>query len=106
MSDFIDDCVNGDALLDDIDDYVDRWHGSDSSMPLYSYLGMSKHEYSLWLTEPAALAFIVKAKRERRSVTAVMASLNELPMAARSADPSNVQRVIAWLKAEGLWEDD
>jgi hypothetical protein len=105
MSNFIQDCANGDALLDDIDNYIDRWHESDSPLPLHTYLGMSKPEYSLWLTEPAALAFIIKAKREHRSVASIMDSLNELPIAARSTDPGKVIKVMKWLKDQGLWND-
>jgi len=31
MSNFIRKCLEGNALLDDIDDYVDTWHESDTN---------------------------------------------------------------------------
>ena len=48
MSNFIEKCLNGEALLDDIDDFVDEWHESKGNIPLYEFLGMKKSEYSLW----------------------------------------------------------
>ena len=33
MSSFIEMCLSGDALPDDIDDFVDKWHESDSDLP-------------------------------------------------------------------------
>ena len=68
MSDFINLCVRGKCLLDDIDDYVEAWHGCDSSLPLHSYLGMSRPEYSLWMMDPDILPFIVEAHRQHRNV--------------------------------------
>jgi len=55
---FIEKCINGDASLDEIDNYIDEWHDSDSdiNLELHEFLGMSWEEYSLWAVKPRLLA--------------------------------------------------
>lgn len=36
----------------DIDDFIDLWHKTDTGCSLHEYLGMSWEEYSLWLENP------------------------------------------------------
>ena len=65
MSNFIEDCLKGDALLSEIDDYIDIWHESDNDEEeLSQFLGMTKEEYSLFVTRPDALSTIVAAHKE------------------------------------------
>ena len=58
---FIDDYLAGAKTLDEIDDYVARWHegaiGHDTE--LRKLLGMSKHEYAIWLRDANAIEEIV-----------------------------------------------
>ena len=61
MSSFIDMCLSGEALLDDIDDFVDRWHDGDSALPIHEYLGMTRDEYLSWVRNPDVLPQIVGA---------------------------------------------
>ncbi|CAN5492614.1 hypothetical protein BH09BAC4_BH09BAC4_15480 [soil metagenome] len=63
MYNFIQKCLTGDALLDEIDDYVDKWHDGDSDVSLYVYLGMSLEEYAAWIESPDNLAYIVAAHK-------------------------------------------
>lgn len=66
---FVELCAAGLAHVDDVDDYVDRWHGQDADVPLHEYLGMSQPDYALWVRDPSVLGTIV-AKHRRRSVDA------------------------------------
>jgi len=66
----------GDALLEDIEDFVEAWHDApdDSSIAAQSleeFLGMTWDEYRLWVERPEALRFIAAAHRQktRRSHT-------------------------------------
>ena len=43
MSNFIIDCINGDALMYEVDDYIDKWHDGDSDLPLHDFLCMTKN---------------------------------------------------------------
>ena len=64
-SSFIEKCINGDASLDEIDDYIDEWHDSDSTndLELHEFLGMSWEEYSLWAIKPSLLEEIVNERK-------------------------------------------
>ena len=62
MSGFIEMCLSGDALPDEIDDFVDKWHESDSSLPIHEYLGMTRDEYLSWVKDPHVLHRILDAR--------------------------------------------
>ena len=54
--------ADGQALLEEVDDYVDLWHESESGKSLSEFLGMTDAEYALWAQEPDMLAHIVRAR--------------------------------------------
>ena len=62
MSNFIDMCLSGDALPDEIDDFVDRWHEGDSDLSIHEFLGMTREEYLSWVKDPNALPRILDAR--------------------------------------------
>ena len=63
---FIEKCINGDASLDEIDNYIDEWHDSDSDikLELHEFLRMSWEEYSLWAVKPSLLAEILNHRKQ------------------------------------------
>ncbi len=65
-SSFIEKCINGDASLDEIDDYIDEWHDSNSDidLELHEFLGMTWEEYSLWAVKPSLLADILNHRKQ------------------------------------------
>ena len=63
MSSFIQQCLNGNVLLEDIDDFIHQWHNTDSDLGIYDYLGMTRREYFLWVENPEILPHIVNAHR-------------------------------------------
>ncbi len=65
---FIELCLQGKTLLEDIDDYIDSWHESDSSKPLHDFLGMTLKEYSLWVSDHDLLTNIINAHKEKGRV--------------------------------------
>ena len=67
MSDkpFILKCIEGDALLTDIDDFIDEWHEIEPQTgTLHDFLGMTWEEYSLWVADPDVLPHVVTAHKE------------------------------------------
>jgi len=102
MYNFIDRCINGDALMSEIDDYIDQWHESDSDLPLYDYLGMSKKEYALYLEDHAHLASIITAHKTKENIITIMKQT--LAVAARSNDASKAKSIQRWLEHEKLWD--
>lgn len=61
---FIEDVLSGDARLDDVDDYVERWHTAPRESPiakmqLHEYLGLTRDEYGKWVEQSAYMKSIV-----------------------------------------------
>ena len=104
MSNFIEKCIQGSVLLDDIDDFIDEWHEGENDESLHKFLGMTESEYSLWVADPEILPFIVIAHQQNRDVSELIDELDTLPMVARSSNPKKAQRLAKWLKHEGLWK--
>lgn len=72
LDNFINSCVNGDLLLDEIDNSIDEWHKHTGDVELYEYLGMSRQEYGAWVTNPGVLPYIVTARVQCRSLDDVL----------------------------------
>ena len=68
-SNFIAMCRSGEAMQDDIDEFVGRWHDGDAKMPIYEYLGMTRDEYFAWVRNPYVLLDIVRAHELEPSCT-------------------------------------
>lgn len=65
---FVDKCLAGDADLNEIDDFVEAWHGgAGEGLELDEFLGMTLDEYALWVERPSALPAIVSAHSNRNS---------------------------------------
>jgi hypothetical protein len=63
---FIEACLRGEARTEEIDNWVERWHGTEigSTQSLRELLGMTRTEYALWMREgDKALAAILVARR-------------------------------------------
>jgi hypothetical protein len=65
MSNFIDMCRTGEAQPEDIDDFIDEWHDNPGSIPLYTFLGMTKEEYSTWVEDATSLFEILKTHDQK-----------------------------------------
>jgi hypothetical protein len=95
--------LEGDALLDEIDDFVDLWHDGNQQVSLNEFLGMSVQEYSLWLQEPDMLAHIVRARRYDLPLPEIINdNYSELRLAARATDTSKARRLGRWLQQQGF----
>ena len=104
MSSFIELCLNGDRLPEEIDDFVDEWHEEPDGTTLHGFLGMTKAEYNLWVIDPNVLHFILDARHSGRDVTEVIEEFNALPMAARAESSFKALELAHWLREQGLWE--
>lgn len=104
MSNFIEKCLGGEVLPDDIDDFVDEWHEGATPIPLHRFLGMSRSEYSLWVADPDVLPYIINAHLYNKNVSDLLDEVTALPLAARADGPDKALKLMRWLKGEGLWE--
>lgn len=61
---FIDAVLAGDAVLSDLDDWVGRWHDSDSDLKLHEWLGLTGEEYARLGAGDHHLAVVLHARRD------------------------------------------
>jgi len=100
-STFVDTCLSGHALLGDVDDWIDQWHDSDTSLSLDSFLGFTADEVSIFAERPEALRFIVAARRQKVPVAKVLATRDNYALAARAGDSEKAAAVLEWLRKTG-----
>jgi hypothetical protein len=101
-SSFISDCIRGIALLEDIDDYIDRWHEGGTGLAIHDFLGMTRQEYNAYLLDDNALAFIVKAYREHVPFKQIAEHDYSYALAARSQGGEKISQLMQWLTQQGL----
>ena len=104
MSSFIQLCLKGERLPEEIDDFVDEWHAQAPNATLHRFLGMTKFEYNLWVVDASVLHFILDARHSGRDVTELIEEFNALPMAARAESSKKALELAHWLKDQGLWD--
>ena len=98
---FVNLCLNGDVLEDEIDDFIDGWHDDEeTTLELHEYLGMTWEVYSVWSTKPSVLPFILAARKNRTTFDAEI-NQERLALAARAETSAEALRMEAWLKLIG-----
>ncbi|MDI6791768.1 MAG: hypothetical protein QME81_02710 [bacterium] len=60
---FVDLCLEGRVMLEQIDDFIDQWHDGDSEESLYEYLGLTRNEYAIFVENPNSLSSILMSRR-------------------------------------------
>jgi hypothetical protein len=60
--DFLSLILAGEAMTDEIDDYIDKWHAKPNGQSLHGYLGMNSEEYGLWLDSLDTLPLIIASR--------------------------------------------
>jgi hypothetical protein len=73
LDNFVERCVTGKAHPDEIDDYIELWHDSDSDSPLHEYLGLTWDEYRAWAANKTILVEIVASRTGQQNYTTVLA---------------------------------
>jgi hypothetical protein len=99
---FIDLCLSGDVLTEEIDDFVDKWHESDSDESLEDFLGLTAREYELWVKNPKFLDYIVYLRKNKGILDSYSASIisdSSSKVAARGSAESDV--IVQWLRETG-----
>ncbi len=92
----------GEAMTDEIDDYVDQWHEDPVGLSLHDYLGMDREEFGLWLDSPDMLPLIIASRKLGKPLNSIANdNLLEMRLAARADDASKVKRLQAWLQRRG-----
>src|SRR5208337_2218006 len=63
---FIELCIRNEVLPEEIDDFVQGWHQSDSNKELYEFLGMTWDEYATWVADASVLPLIIASHKNNR----------------------------------------
>lgn len=94
--------LNGYILADEIDDFVEAWHVSDSHQEIHDYLGMNFSEYSLWVSDPDAINIIIAARHSGISLKqAVNDNLRSTERTAARADEARKLSILArWIESQ------
>lgn len=100
---FVDAHLAGEALLDDIDDWVDDWHGTHSApdgrpRSLANYLGMAEDEYALWAELPESLRFLLAARQAQHPASESVELAGVAAAAARADNDAEATAVLHWLR--------
>jgi hypothetical protein len=97
---FVSLALAGEAMTDEIDDFIDRWHRDPRGLSLHDYLGMDRDEYALWLSSPDTLPLIITSRKFNTPLD-VMANddLQAMRLAARADDATKIKRLQAWLRS-------
>lgn len=99
---FVDLCLNGEALLSDIDEFVESWHSSETGASLHEYLGLSWDEYALWVEKPQVLRFIMYSRKNDVCLAKATSQMEQPSVAARAANHEELAEVFEWLKGKGM----
>ena len=100
---FVELCLAGHALVEEIDDFVDQWHSGSGKGSLREFLGMSEAEYSLWITDPDVLPYVILSRREQRPFVKVVNDnyYSSARLAARSDQGQKIRHLKEWLERHG-----
>jgi hypothetical protein len=103
---FMDALLAGEALPNDVDDWIDAWHDdtTDQLGELHEYLGMSWQEYQLFVERPESLRFTLAARRANKPVSRILASVKAAGAAARTEEAEQAESVLQWLMETGRVE--
>jgi hypothetical protein len=99
---FIELALNGEALPDEIDDFVDAWHEDSGEEELDEFLGMTPEEYSLWITNPDFIEIILAARYNHEALSKAVNDNVRHParLAARSDQPWKVALLRRWIQQQ------
>lgn len=103
---YMEQLLHGDALLEDIDNFIDAWHDApddskSASLSLEEFLGMSADEYRLWVERPESLRFIAAAHRHKQPIAAILGKEDRYGLAARSEAQGEAHELLRWLIERG-----
>ncbi len=102
---FVDLCLNGEAFVDQLEDFVDAWHDEKSDQSLHEFLGFTFSEYKLLVEKANSIKFIFDARRRGRPLDDYRTMANSFRLAARAISQEDADDLIAWLKKTGRIDD-
>ena len=101
-SSFMELALSGRVLSDEIENFVEAWHESQSKEELHVFLGMKFDEYSLWASDPDTIDVILSSRHAGRSLKeAVNDNLRVRErIAARADEAGKLATLSKWIAAQ------
>lgn len=72
-------CLNGEARLSEIDEYIRMWHEGSDDRTLDEYLGFTKEEYNLWVQNSDVPKYVLYARRRNVDIYKVIELFSHRP---------------------------
>jgi len=94
---FVDLCLNGKALTEDIDDFVSRWHSSTDGRTLREYLGLTPLEYNHWVKDERAIRRILFCRKTGQPFSDEIFDTDDIALAARTSDHTKSKELHKWI---------
>jgi len=66
---FVERCLSGQVLANEVDDVIDAWHDGDDPRTLREFLGFNELEYTCWMKDASCVYDILACRNENRPFT-------------------------------------
>ncbi len=91
---YIQACLDGEANLFDLDDYVDYWHEHDTGNTLREFLGLTPYEYEEWgKSSDSIFRDILRCRIDNIEFSEYYRMSEERRIAARSYDEEAIDKL-------------
>lgn len=91
---FIVDCLNADATLFELDNYIEYWHTHDTGNSLQEFLGLTDYEYEQWgKTSDVIFRDILRCRQENISYEDYIGLSEHQRLAARSYNQEAIEKM-------------
>jgi len=91
---FIQMCLDGEATLFELDNYIDYWHENDTGVTLRGFLGLTPYEYQEWGNgSDSIFRDILRCRLEGIDLSDYEYMSEEKRIAARSYDEEAIDRL-------------
>lgn len=93
---FIDACLNAEATLFELDNYIEYWHTHDTEKTLQEFLGLTDYEYEQWgKSSDVIFRDILRCRREGIDYSHYIGLSDFERLAARSYDQDAIESMKA-----------
>ena len=91
---FVEACLNADATLFDLDDYIEYWHTHETGNTLQEFLGLTDYEYEQWgKSSDIIFREIIRCRQEGIEFSEYQLLSESERMAARSYDQEAIEKM-------------
>ena len=91
---FVEACLNADATLFDLDDYIEYWHTHETGNTLQEFLGLTDYEYEQWgKSSDIIFRDIIRCRQEWIAFSEYQLLSESERIAARSYDQEAIEKM-------------